>query len=192
MGGVFSTVADLARWAAGFADAFPARDGAQAGHPLSRAARREMQLPQLAIVGWPAGSYPDAATMSYGFGLFVEEGPVFGTMVQHSGGYPGFGSQMRWHPATRTGVIVLGNGTYANVGSLALAILSDVLTQLRAGGLRRRRWSAGPGPRRPGGRVAERGGRDAGAGNAGAGAPGPATRWSAGRRPATAGRGRRP
>ena len=29
MGGVFSTVADLARWAAGFADAFPARDGAQ-------------------------------------------------------------------------------------------------------------------------------------------------------------------
>jgi CubicO group peptidase (beta-lactamase class C family) len=133
MGGVFSTVSDLARWAAGFAAAFPARDGASDDHPLSRAARREMQLPQLAIVGWPTGSYPDASTLSYGFGLFVEEGPVFGTMVQHSGGYPGFGSQMRWHPATGTGVIVLGNGTYAHVGSLALAILSDVVTQLRVG-----------------------------------------------------------
>jgi CubicO group peptidase (beta-lactamase class C family) len=131
MGGIFSTVADLARWAAGFADAFPARDGADAGHPLSRASRREMQLPQLAIVGWPVGSYPDASTLSYGFGLFVEEGPVFGTMVQHSGGYPGFGSQMRWHPATGTGVIVLGNGTYAHAGQLAGAILSDLLAQLR-------------------------------------------------------------
>jgi CubicO group peptidase (beta-lactamase class C family) len=133
MGGVFSTVSDLARWAAGFAAAFPARDSAPDDHPLSRATRREMQLPQLAIVGWPTGSYPDASTLSYGFGLFVEEGPVFGTMVQHSGGYPGFGSQMRWHPATGTGVIVLGNGTYAHVGSLALAILSDVVTQLRGG-----------------------------------------------------------
>jgi CubicO group peptidase (beta-lactamase class C family) len=133
MGGIFSTVADLARWAAGFAAAFPARDAAADGHPLGRASRREMQLPQLAIVGWPTGSYPDASTLSYGFGLFVEEGPVFGTMVQHSGGYPGFGSQMRWHPGTGTGVIVLGNGTYAHAGELAIAILSDVLAQLRAG-----------------------------------------------------------
>jgi D-alanyl-D-alanine-carboxypeptidase/D-alanyl-D-alanine-endopeptidase len=181
MGGVFSTVADLARWVAGFADAFPARDGAQAGHPLSRAARREMQLPQLAIVGWPAGSYPDAATMSYGFGLFVEDGPVFGTMVQHSGGYPGFGSQMRWHPATRTGVIVLGNGTYANVGSLALAILSGVLTQLRAGGLTAASLVSGPGTAAAGaGAVgtgagsawAGAGSAWAGAGSTGAGAPG--------------------
>ena len=132
MGGIFSTVTDLARWAAGFAGSFPPRDGADSGHPLSRATRREMQLPQLAIVGWPTGSYPDASTLSYGLGLFVEEGPVFGTMVQHSGGYPGFGSQMRWHPATGTGVIVLGNGTYANAGQLAAAILADVLTQLRA------------------------------------------------------------
>jgi CubicO group peptidase (beta-lactamase class C family) len=134
MGGIFSTVADLARWAAGFAGAFPACDDAEAGHPLRRASRREMQLPQLAIIGWPVGSYPDASTISYGFGLFVEEGPVHGTMVQHSGGYPGFGSQMRWHPATGTGVIVLGNGTYANVGQLAVAILTDVLGQLRASG----------------------------------------------------------
>jgi CubicO group peptidase (beta-lactamase class C family) len=134
MGGIFSTVADLTRWSAGFAAAFPPRDGADDGHPLSRASRRLMQLPQLAITGWPTGSYPDAATLSYGLGLFVEESPVHGTMIQHSGGYPGFGSQMRWHPATGTGAVVLGNGTYAAAGQLAGAIMAEVLGQLRAAG----------------------------------------------------------
>ncbi len=133
MGGIFSTVADLARWAAGFAAAFPARDDAPDGHPLSRATRREMQLPQVAIYGWPTGAYPDAAVLSYGFGLFAMESPVLGTMIQHSGGYPGFGSQMRWHPETGTGAIVLGNGTYANAGQLAAAIAAEIARQVRAG-----------------------------------------------------------
>ena len=43
MGGVFTSVADLARWVAGFIDAFPPRDGPDDGHPLRRATRREMQ-----------------------------------------------------------------------------------------------------------------------------------------------------
>jgi CubicO group peptidase (beta-lactamase class C family) len=133
MGGVFSTVADLARWVVGFADAFPPRDGEDSAHPLSRATRREMQLPQLAIVSRAAGSFPDAAVVSYGFGLFVEEHPGLGTIVQHSGGYPGFGSQMRWHLATGTGVIVLGNGTYAAAGQLATRMLAERLRQLGAG-----------------------------------------------------------
>jgi CubicO group peptidase (beta-lactamase class C family) len=129
MGGVFSTVADLARWVAGFAAAFPARDG-QAGadpHPLSRATRREMQLAQVAITGNLGGSFPDVLSASYGFGLFIEEDPAAGTVVQHSGGYPGYGSQMRWHPATGLGVIVLGNGTYTPAGRLAGAILGELV-----------------------------------------------------------------
>jgi len=130
MGGIFSTVADLARWVSGFADAFPPRDGEAGGHPLSRATRRDMQLPQVAIVARSAGSYPDASTASYGFGLFVEDDPVYGAIVQHSGGYPGYGSQMRWHVATGTGVIVLANGTYAAAGPLAGRILAELLRQL--------------------------------------------------------------
>ena len=43
MGGVFTSVHDLARWVAGFADAFPPRDDPEEGHPLRRASRREMQ-----------------------------------------------------------------------------------------------------------------------------------------------------
>jgi CubicO group peptidase (beta-lactamase class C family) len=142
MAGIFSTVADLARWAAGFAAAFPARDdrarddGARddgpGGHPLSRATRREMQLPQMAIYGWPTGPYPGAAVLSYGLGLFAEESAALGTMIQHGGGYPGFGSQMRWHPETGTGAIVLGNATYANAGQLAAAIAAEVAGQVRA------------------------------------------------------------
>ncbi len=134
MGGVFSTVADLAGWVSGFAAAFPPRGGDDdPPHPLSRASRREMQLAQVDIVTRPAGSFPDAFTFSYGMGLFVEEDPVFGTVVQHSGGYPGYGSQMRWHPPTGLGVVVLGNGTYAAAGQLAAKLLAELLRQAGAG-----------------------------------------------------------
>ena len=47
--------------------------------------------------------------------------------IQHGGGYPGYGSQMRWHPATGLGAIVLANSTYASAGSLAAELLGAVL-----------------------------------------------------------------
>ena len=131
MGGVFSCVQDLARWVAGFAAAFPP-GGPRAGqaHPLAPATRREMQLPQVST-GWErAGTFPGnsaSAASSNGFGLFVQEHSGFGRIVSHSGGYPGFGSNMRWHPATGTGVIVLGNSTYAAATLLASQLLEAVL-----------------------------------------------------------------
>jgi len=132
MGGVFSCVADLATWSAGFAAAFPP-DGvaSRASHPLAAASRRQMQLPQ-AVTGWrapdriPGG--PPAAPSYYGFGLFVDEDPALGRVVSHSGGYPGFGSNMRWHPATGLGVIALGNGTYSPMHNLAELVLRALLT----------------------------------------------------------------
>jgi CubicO group peptidase (beta-lactamase class C family) len=134
MGGVFSCVRDLARWVAGFAAAFPPGDPQAGGpHPVRRATRREMQLPQV-LTGWDkqAGFPGDGASApsAYGFGLFVEEHPSFGRVVSHSGGYPGFGSNMRWHPATATGVIALGNGTYAAMMALAARILDMILRHL--------------------------------------------------------------
>ena len=144
MGGVFSCVSDLARWVSGFAAAFP--PGAEpdgGGHPLSRSARREMQLAQVLL---PPGEPPlpgaevaDGAR-GYGFGLFVTETPAWGRLVFHSGGYPGFGSHMRWHPATGLGVIVLGNSTYAAAHPLAARLMEVLL-----------RGTAAPG--RPGGLV---------------------------------------
>ncbi|MGO8890107.1 MAG: serine hydrolase domain-containing protein, partial [Streptosporangiaceae bacterium] len=134
MGGIFSCVRDLTRWVAGFAAAFPPGDaeGADA-HPVRRASRRELQLPQV-LTGWAiAPSFPGDGASSppatYGFGLFVDEHPALGRIVSHSGGYPGFGSNMAWHPATGTGVIALGNSTYAAMAPLAARLLEIVVRQ---------------------------------------------------------------
>jgi CubicO group peptidase (beta-lactamase class C family) len=140
MGGIFSTVADLTRWVAGFAAAFP--PGAQAdggAHPLRRASRREMQLPQVALPPQQPPLPAGAAHGSYGLGLFVEEDAAHGRIVQHSGGYPGYGSHMRWHPATGLGVIVLANGTYAPAQALGARMLDALLR-------RRPRGAAGQAP----------------------------------------------
>jgi hypothetical protein len=53
---------------------------------------------------------------------------VHGRIVQHSGGYPGYGSHMRWHPATGLGTIVLANGTYAGAPGLGARMLDALLT----------------------------------------------------------------
>ena len=131
MGGIFSCVTDLARWVTGFTAAFPPGEPEAGGaHPVRRATRREMQLPQV-LTGWdkPAAFPGDAAPAlsAYGFGLFVEDHPAFGRIVSHSGGYPGFGSNMRWHPASGTGVIALGNSTYAGMMTLATRLLDAAL-----------------------------------------------------------------
>ena len=130
MGGIFSCVRDLTRWVAGFAAAFPP-GGAEGAHPVRRASRREMQLPQV-LTGWAIapcfpGDGASALPATYGFGLFVDEYPALGRIVSHSGGYPGFGSNMAWHPATGTGVIALGNSTYAAMAPLAARLLEAVL-----------------------------------------------------------------
>ncbi len=119
MGGVFSTVSDLTTWVAGFAAAFPPADGSYP-HPLSAASRREMQSPHALLPDGRGG---------YGYGLFISEDTAWGRIVQHSGGYPGFGTNMRWHPASGTGAIALANGTYAPMTTLAGRLLDMVLRQ---------------------------------------------------------------
>jgi CubicO group peptidase (beta-lactamase class C family) len=131
MGGVFSSVRDLARWVAGFLDAFPPADGG-AAHPLTAASRRQMQLPQVftsvMAPGFPAGGFP----MSYGFGLIIDQDAKLGPIVHHPGGYPGFGSHMRWHPATGTGVIAMANSTYATPYPLTVKLLEAAVRQHKA------------------------------------------------------------
>jgi CubicO group peptidase (beta-lactamase class C family) len=138
MGGIFSSVRDLSRWVTGFASALPpggTAGGTVAGtaaarHPLAAASRREMQLAQVVIPsarGYPPPGGPAGGPTAYGFGLFIDEDPGLGRIVSHSGGYPGFGSNMRWHPATGTGVIALGNGTYAPMTQLTSLLLEALV-----------------------------------------------------------------
>lgn len=134
MGGLHSTLSDLARWVGGFTDAFRRPE---ARHPLSAASRRELQQLHRLIgvsgalaVDPPAGGATVTATAAgYGFGLFVDHHSDHGDVVQHSGGYPGYGSHMRWHPETGLGVIGLANGTYA----APTAACRDALRALVAG-----------------------------------------------------------
>jgi CubicO group peptidase (beta-lactamase class C family) len=147
MGGLWSTVHDLAKWVSFFTDAYPARDGADDG-PLCRASRREMQsvqtieLPQT-IVANDGSSWPYFG--GYGMGMFTDFDPYLGHLCGHSGGVPGYGSNMRWitgsepgaalHSPTlagsRIGVIALANTTYAPM----IQVTRRVLQSMRAHGL---------------------------------------------------------
>ncbi|GAA1805799.1 beta-lactamase family protein [Planosporangium flavigriseum] len=135
MGGLFSTVRDLARWVAGMLDAFPARDDSDDAHPLRRASRRELQQPHHGFSRLADASAFDELSKltwrSYGYGLMVDEDARHGRFVGHSGGYPGFGSHMRWHPQSGIGVVALGNSTYAAARTLAADML-DALLEGRA------------------------------------------------------------
>ena len=126
MGGIWTTIADLARWVTWLDDAFPARDDPDGG-PLSRASRREMQTAQR-YVGYRTVRGVRVST-GYGYGLRVVDDPELGDVITHSGGVPGYGSNMRWVRGRRTAAIALANSTYAPVTELTALILDLVKQQ---------------------------------------------------------------
>ena len=126
MGGLWTSVSDLNRWITWLDDAVPARAEPDLG-PLSRASRREMQSPQryskmTTVRGVRSSS-------SYGFGLRMLDEPDLGTVVTHSGGLPGYGSNMRWLAGRRVGAIALANTTYAPMAELTALLLDQVAAQ---------------------------------------------------------------
>jgi CubicO group peptidase (beta-lactamase class C family) len=135
MGGLWSTVEDVVRVMAFFDDAFPARDGDDEG-PLRRASRREQQQVHRAVAvarteatGEGLDHVPERIDGGgYGFGLQVIHDQRFGPIVGHSGGLPGYGSNMRWLPGRRVGAVALANSTYAPMRLLTrrmLEVLDD-------------------------------------------------------------------
>ena len=136
MGGLFSTVRDLATWVATFLAASPARDDRDPRVPIARSSLREMQELQRAIpptLRWTAAGMPPVPFVSgYGYGLFVIQDAERGRLVTHGGGLPGHGSNMRWHPASGLGVVAAANGRYAPLG----LVCRDALNGLIDGGTR--------------------------------------------------------
>lgn len=129
MGGMLTSLDDLGRYVGEFLAAFPARDSAQSG-PISRASLREMQqvwrLRPASVTTSRAGQSQLNVT-GYGYGLRISQSCEFSHIVAHSGGLPGFGSQMRWLPEHGVGLIALGNRTYTPWGGAldeALTILA--------------------------------------------------------------------
>ncbi|MBV7280965.1 serine hydrolase [Corynebacterium sp. TAE3-ERU30] len=115
IGGLCATMNDLARWVQQMITAWKSH-----------------------TTGWPAVHYEQqhianlekvttmngrAVADAYGYGLHVREDEQYGRFVFHSGGYPGFGSHMLWHPATELGVVLAGNITYYPAQKYAEEIL---------------------------------------------------------------------
>jgi len=124
---MFSTIPDIARWSAWLSGAF-AETGAQI---LSRASRRLMQRIHTSVPA-PADrkADPDLEGMGYGLGLFIENDVRFGAFVHHSGGLPGFSSNMRWHRSSGLGVVVFSNTNGVRPAIPAAGMLRAVLEDL--------------------------------------------------------------
>jgi CubicO group peptidase (beta-lactamase class C family) len=134
MGGMTTTIPDLARYVSVFLDAWPPRDDRERG-PVKRSSLREMQQlwrPSGASISRDASGALQLVSGGYGFGLRVSQNCAFSYIVAHSGGLPGYGSQMRWLPDYGVGVIAFGNLRYTPWEATVSAAL-DALA--RTGGL---------------------------------------------------------
>jgi CubicO group peptidase (beta-lactamase class C family) len=55
----------------------------------------------------------EKAPTGYGYGLMMRDDPDLGIVNSHSGGLPGYGSNMRWLAGSAIGVVAVSNTTYA-------------------------------------------------------------------------------
>ncbi|WP_291791449.1 serine hydrolase domain-containing protein [Brevibacterium sp.] len=127
IGGMFSTVRDLMVWIGWLLDAVSISGPLDAEGPWARPLR-DMQQPQRFYE--LRESAEGAVAESYGYGLHHRADRRAGEILYHSGGYPGFGSHMRWHPATRSAVVVMGNLTYFSAEEYAAAALDECVAAL--------------------------------------------------------------
>ena len=144
MGGMLTSIRDLSRYVAAFLDAWPPRDGPEGG-PLGRASLREMQQPWrpsgMRVVRDTSTNAVHLTSVDYGYGLRVTQTCDFRAMVAHSGGLPGYGSQMRWLPDYGVGLIAFGNVTYTGWDR----VVGEAIDRLvRTGGLQPREVRPSP------------------------------------------------
>ena len=138
MGGMLTSMRDLAAYVAFLSSAWPPRDDPDTG-PVRRSSLREMQQiwrPSPAVVN--RGSVDGPLQLNaggYGFGLRVWQACGLRHVVAHSGGLPGFGSQMRWLPEHGVAIAAMGNLTYTGWGR----VMDEAIEALdRTGGLQPR------------------------------------------------------
>lgn len=114
MGGVETSANDYAKWVAFLLSAWPARDGPEAG-PVRRASVRELAQglnfikyePRRSALG-PACIQADA----YGMGFSTTIDCDLGAYLEHTGGYPGYGSVVMLVSEAGVGIFAFSSRTY--------------------------------------------------------------------------------
>jgi CubicO group peptidase (beta-lactamase class C family) len=128
MGGMITTLEDFARYTAFQLSAWPASD-VQENNILKRSSLREMQQPWVFNNLNPGSGTGCAVVSFYGYGLRWTRDCKGRTMIMHSGGLPGFGSNWTILPDYGIGIICFGNVTYAPAAAINTRAL-DALIRL--------------------------------------------------------------
>jgi CubicO group peptidase (beta-lactamase class C family) len=127
-GGIYSSVRDMARYAAFLLAAYPPRDDDDRG-PIRRATIREAQRTGFALephVRIASDKSIDLDAPSYGFGWVHHQTCKTTDLVEHNGAIDSYRAQLTLRTASGVGVVVLTNFGNANVGAFADRAL-DVL-----------------------------------------------------------------
>jgi CubicO group peptidase (beta-lactamase class C family) len=124
IGGLWSTPHDIGHW---MFTLRRARYRYLAGHKLTpdELVAHTIQTPQAFYGVAPQDQTPRLD--AYASGLHYRWDTHLGEFLSHSGGYPGFGSHMRWHTQTGLGIAVLGNRTYFPAEEIAVPILEELV-----------------------------------------------------------------
>ncbi|MBP7779708.1 MAG: beta-lactamase family protein [Acidobacteria bacterium] len=116
MGGIQTSANDYAKWIAFLLQAWPARDGADAG-PVRRSSVRELaQGANYASVRMRPGASGQAAcreAAAYAMGFTAATDCELGLTLSHGGGYPGYGSHVLVLPDFGVGIFAFANRTYS-------------------------------------------------------------------------------
>jgi len=122
MGGLHTTANDYAKFVAWLLSAWPPRDDPD-GPILARSSIRELAQGDGFPVVWPRTnrSDPDQSDMArrYGLGIITVADDALGPCLTHSGGLPGYGSNVLLLPERGLGLFLFANVTYPHPGTSA-------------------------------------------------------------------------
>ncbi|HEY1214166.1 MAG TPA: serine hydrolase, partial [Bryobacteraceae bacterium] len=131
MGGLITTMEDFSRYTAWQLAAWPSRSGGDES-VLKRSSRREMQQPWMFNNLNSSFSYNGVeacpVVSMYAYGLRWTRDCKGQTMVGHTGGLPGFGSNWMVLPDYGVGVICFANLTYASTAAINSKVLDTLVT----------------------------------------------------------------